>query len=214
MEILQPIIAAVIGWAVPRILDGVFPKAESEGVELEKGFPWAKWCTFHAIGGGVGGFLSGVLGMMGLAGLGGLGNWTVFGIAIGTSQWLVLRKYLDVGPFWVVFCAVGWSLWSIFQATKAPGPIGWSAVGLTVGVLQWFILSKVRGRAFLWVPTNLFGWLIAGTLGWTFGMGLMGAGVSFPIAWVLGWALVGLAGSVVLGWALQRMPAKASETRV
>ena len=93
---LQGIISAFIGWVVPTILDGLLTRTGSEAEargELEKDFPWVRWCIAHSTGGGVGGFLSGVLGLMGLATPGGLGNWAIFGIAIGISQWLALRQH-------------------------------------------------------------------------------------------------------------------------
>ena len=210
---LQGIISAFIAWVVPKILDGVLTRAGSEGNgrgELEKDFPWVRWCIAHSIGGGVGGFLSGALGVVGLATPGGIGNWAIFGIAIGISQWLVLRRHLHLGPFWAVSSAVGWSIWSTFQAAHAPGPFGWSAVGLSVGILQWLILRRSRNRAVWWIPANLIGWLVAGTLGWALGMSLLEARVSPPVAWVLGWAFVGLAASLVLGWGLRRTSAKSS----
>ena len=119
-----------------------------------------------------------------------------------------LKATLDLGPFWAVSSAVGWSIWSIFQAAQVPGPFGWSAVGLSVGILQWLILRRVRNKAVWWIPANLIGWLVAGTLGTVIGMSLLGARISFPVAWVLSWAFVGLAASLVLGWALRRTSAK------
>jgi hypothetical protein len=213
MNLLEPIVGAVIAWLVPKLLDGLLRRAKREGAEatpLEKSFPWVKWCFSLAAGGAVGGFLSGVLGVLGLATPGGLGNWTAFGVAVGVSQWLVLSRYLAIGPFWAVFSALGWSVWSVVQAEQMSPYLGWSAVGLAVGILQWFILARVRRRAFWWIPANIVGWLIAGSVGWVVGLGLLQAGFSFPAAWVLGWGCVGAVGSVILGGALAWMPGKES----
>jgi hypothetical protein len=210
-KIFLAIIGAVIAWAVPKILDRLLAKAKEEGKglkPLEESFPWVRWCVALTIGGGVGGFISAALGVGRLHTPGGFANWTAFGVAIGISEWLVLRRYVDMGPFWSVFCALGWSVWSFFEAAKMPAHLGWSAVGISVGVLQWFILRRVRAKAIWWVPANLVGWLVAGTLGTAFGFVLLGGGVPLPIAWVLGWAFVGLVGAVILGFALRRMPAK------
>jgi hypothetical protein len=211
VNLIEPIIGAVIAWIVPKLLDVVLQRGKREGeVEkrLEVSFPWVKWCFALALGGGVGGFLSGVIGVLGLQTPGGFGNWTVFGVAIGVGQWVVLSRYLAIGPFWAVFSALGWSVWSFFQAAEMSPYLGWAAVGLTVGILQWFILVRVRRKAVWWVPANIAGWLVAGPVGWVLGLSLLQAGLSFPGAWVIGWACVGAVGSIVLGFSLARMPAK------
>ena len=210
-KILQIIIGAVVAWAVPKILDRFLAKANEEGKErkpLEEGFPWVRWCVVLSIGGGVGGFISAALGVGRLQTPGGFANWTAFGVAIGVSEWLVLRRHVDIGPFWAVFSALGWSVWSFFEAAKMPPYFGWSAAGVSVGVLQWLILKRIRAGAVWWIPANLVGWLVAGTLGTAFGFILLGAGVPLPVAWVLGWAFVGLVGAVILGFVLGRMPPK------
>jgi hypothetical protein len=188
MEILGTIIGAIISWAIPKMLDALLDKSKRE---LQEGFPWVRWCLGHGIGGGVGGFLSGTLGLLGLETPGGLGNWTVFGVAIGICQWAVLRRYLEIGPPWAVFSAVGWSSWSFFQAAQLSPYLGWSAVGLGVGVLQWLILVRVRRGAFWWVPTNTLGWLVGGSLGWVVGQLLLRAGGFLPVCLDPGLGLCG-----------------------
>jgi hypothetical protein len=209
MEFMQAVIGAVIAWVVPKLLEHLLAKGKRESgaeVDLVSAFPWTRWCVAHTIAGGVGGFLSGALGATGLNTPGGVGNWTVFGVAIGIAQWIVLKRYNNFGPFWAVASALGWSVWSIFQAAQAPGYLGWSAVGLTVGILQWVVLRRERDRAYFWVPANIMAWLVAGTLGFAVGKGLLFAQVPFTTAWVVGWSAVGLFGSVILGWVLGRMP--------
>lgn len=215
MNVLEAIIGAVIAWLVPKILDPLLQRGKQEGQvkrQLNVSFPWIKWCFALALGGAVGGFLSGALGVLGLKTPGGLGNWTVFGVAIGVSQWLVLREYLDIGPPWAVFSALGWSAWSLFEAGHLSPYLGWATVGLIVGILQYLVLMRVRRKAFWWIPANIFGWLVAGPVGWVIGMILLQARLSLPAAWVVGWACVGAVGSLVLGFSLARMPAR--ETRV
>jgi hypothetical protein len=211
MELIQAIIGAIIAWVVPKLLDHLLAKGKQEKdtkADWAAAFPWIRWCVAHTIAGGAGGFLSAVLGVAGMNTPGGVGNWTVFGVVIGITQWIILKRYGNFGPFWAVASALGWSVWSIFQAAQAPGYLGWSAVGLVVGILQWIILRRERDRAYLWVPANILAWLVAGTLGFAVGMGLLSARVHFATAWVMGWSAVGLFGSVILGWALGRMPKK------
>ncbi len=209
MGLIQAVIGAIIAWIVPKLLDHLLAKEKRESgaeADLVSAFPWVRWCVAHTIAGGVGGFLSGALGATGLNTPGGVGNWTIFGVAIGIAQWIVLKRYNNFGPFWAVASALGWSVWSIFQVAQAPGYLGWSAVGLAVGILQWVVLRRERDRAYFWVPANIMAWLVAGTLGFAVGMGLLSAQVPFAPAWVVGWSAVGLFGSIILGWVLGRMP--------
>lgn len=215
MNLLEMIVGAVIAWVIPKMLDSILERRKREGQEekrLEGSFPWVKWCLALSIGGGIGGFLSAALGVLGLQTPGGLGNWTVFGVAIGVSQWAVLRRYLAVGPFWAVFSALGWSVWAFFQAAQMSPYLGWGAVGLTVGILQWFMLVRIRQKAAWWIPANVVGWLVAGSLGYVMGLSLLQAGLSLPVAWVIGWACVGAIGSISLGFSLARMPPKQNAT--
>ena len=211
VNLVEPIVGAVISWMVPKILDSVLGRSKREGgtaAGANVSFPWVKWSFALALGAGIGGFLSGVIGSLSLQTPGDLGNWTVFGVAIGISQWFVLSRYLGLGPFWAVLSALGWSVWSILQAGGAPPHVGWVIVGLTVGILQWFMLVRVRRRAIWWVPANVVGWLVAGSVGWVLGLGLLQSGFSLTAAWIMGWAAVGVVGSLFWGFALARMPAK------
>jgi len=211
MEVVQAVVGVIIAWVVPKLLDLLLAVGKKEigaREDLASRFPWISWCVALTVAGGVGGFLSGALGAAGLNTPGGVGNWAVFGAAIGIGQRIVLRRYHAFGPFWAVASALGWSVWSFFQAAKAPANMGWLAVGLVVGILQWGALRRRRGRAFLWIPTNMIAWLVAGNLGYAAGMALLSAQVPFASAWVIGWAAVGFLGSVILGWALGRMPSK------
>lgn len=199
---MESIVGAVISWLVSKILDWLSDPTPRETL------PSFRWFFALGFGGAAGGFLSGALGAAGVETPGGLGNWTVFGAAIGISQWWVLRGYLGVGPSWAALSALGWSVWSYFQATQAPAPAGWLVVGLAVGVLQWFSLMQRVRRHILWIPANVLAWPIAGGLGTAFGFFLAGSGVDGPVAWVLGWACVGAVASLVLGFVLRRMPRK------
>lgn len=210
LDILEMLIGAVVAWVVPMILDRLLARgrAESSREALEQGFPWVLWCVANAIGGGIGGSLSLVLGLKGLETPGDVANWSATGIAIGVCQWLVLRRYLKIGPFWVVSSALGWSVWAYFKTAQIPEQLGWSAAGLCVGILQWFLLRRVCARAFWWMPANLVGWQVAGPLAFAFGLMLLSAQVTLPIAWVLSWAFLGLVGSIALALALRFMPAR------
>ena len=205
MGFIDLVVGAVVAWGIPKLLDRILAKGR---LGAEEGFPWVRWCLFQGLAGGVGGFLSGALGALGLETPGGVGNWTVFGVAIGIGQWAALRRYLDVGPSWAVFSALGWSVWSVFQVARVSPFLGWAVAGLCVGSLQWLMLARVRTGALWWIPANGAGWLVGGSLGWVIGIAMVGSGVPLPVAWVVGWAAVAAIGSVALGAALSRMGPK------
>ena len=214
MWIIETISGAVIAWIVPKLLDFLLASSQRQAtsaVDLSIHFPWIRWCSALTIAGALGGFISGLITMSGWHVAGGVGNWTAFGVCIGIAQWLVLKPYNHFGAFWAVSCALGWSLFSIFEMIQAPGFIGWLAVGLAIGLLQWLMLRKQRSRAYLWVPANMLAWLIAGTVSVAFGAFLLSLQVPFALAWVIGWAVVGFVGSLILGWALSLMPLDSSQ---
>ncbi len=211
MEFIQLIIAAVVAWVVPKLLDLLLAKGKQENLlkgDLISKFPWVRWCVILTIAGGIGGFISGLMGASDIDTPGGIANWTVFGGIIGIGQWIVLRRYNNYGPFWVVASALGWSVWSYFKIIQAPDYFGWLIAGLAIGLLQWIILRKYHQKAFLWILANAIGWLVAGKLGFTIGMFLLSVQVPLNTAWVIGWAFVGLTGSIILGWTFSRMPDK------
>lgn len=205
MFVIESIVGAVISWLVPKILEAISKPAPTDKLSI------LHWCVALCIGGGIGGFISGLLGTLGLDTWGGLGNWTAFGVVLGISQWVVLRAYLGIGPSWAVMSALGWSTWSYFQASGLPeefGWLGWVVVGFAVGVLQWLLLMRRVRRHVLWIPANSVAWAVAGAVGVGVGTMLLSAEIPFPIAWVLGWATVGLVGAIVLGLSLRFMPIK------
>lgn len=200
MKIIESVMGAVVSWLVPKLLDAVF------NLQTSNKFLFFQWCISLSIGGAIGGFLSGVFGTLGFHTPGGFVNWTVFGAAIGISQWIVLRSYLKVGATWSVLSAISWSTWSYFQVQDEQAYLGWFAVGLVTGILQWLILIKRVRRSILWVPANILAWPVAGGSGVMLGFFLQGTGLQASTVWVLGWSCVGLVGGLILGVTLRIMP--------
>jgi len=73
------------------------------------------------------------------------------GAVIGAAQWLVLRRYLRVGPEWILATALGVAIGDALGAllTGAGTAIGTLlitglATGVAVGLLQWGLV--LRGR--------------------------------------------------------------------
>jgi len=209
MWLIQGVVGAALGWLVAKllepVLDGIDRRRAAEA-DPDAWFPWKPWCIAHAIAGGTAGALGVVFGLGRLHSSGSVGIWTIFGLTVGLAQWVVLRRDDHVGPLWVAGSALGWSVWSLFQAVEAPGYFGLSAVGLVVGLLQWILLRRARERARFWPPANIVAWPVAGAFGLSGSMFLMVAGVPFGVAWIGGWAAVGVLGSLILGWALGHMP--------
>ena len=96
------------------------------------------------------------------------------GAVIGTAQWLVLRRYMRVGPEWIVATALGVAIGDALGAllTGAGKEIGdllinGLATGLAVGLLQWGLV--LRGRllvASLWPLVVAIAWPIGWTVTW------------------------------------------------
>jgi hypothetical protein len=121
------------------------------------GFPLGGLLAFLVVG-SVEGVVSGALG------------GALAGAVIGAAQWLVLRRYVRVGPEWVLATALGVAIGDALGAllTGAGTSIGallitGLATGVAVGLLQWGLF--LRGRillASLWPPVVAIAW----PLGW------------------------------------------------
>ena len=92
------------------------------------------------------------------------------GAVIGAAQWLVLRRYLRVGPEWILATALGVAIGDALGALLTGAGTGIGALlitglatGVAVGLLQWGLV--LRGRvllASLWPPVVAIAW----PLGW------------------------------------------------
>jgi hypothetical protein len=99
------------------------------------------------------------------------------GAVIGAAQWLVLRRYLRVGPEWVLATALGVAIGDVLGALLTDVGTGIGALlitglatGVAVGLLQWGLL---RGRlllASLWAPVVAIAWLLGWTVTWSVGV--------------------------------------------
>jgi hypothetical protein len=95
------------------------------------------------------------------------------GAVIGAAQWLVLRRYLRVGPGWVLATALGVAIGDAVGALLIGAGTGIGALlitglatGVAVGLLQWWLL---RGRvrvAGLWPPVVAIAWPLGWTVTW------------------------------------------------
>jgi hypothetical protein len=100
------------------------------------------------------------------------------GAVIGAAQWLVLRRYIRVGPEWVLATALGVAIGDALGALLTGAGTGIGALlitglatGVAVGLLQWGLV--LRGRillASLWPPVVAIAWPIGWTVTWAFGI--------------------------------------------
>jgi hypothetical protein len=100
------------------------------------------------------------------------------GAVIGAAQWLVLRRYLRVGPEWILATALGVAIGDALGALLTGAGTGIGALlitglvtGVAVGLLQWgFVLRGRLQRARLWPPVVAIAWPVGWTVTWAFGI--------------------------------------------
>jgi hypothetical protein len=133
------------------------------------GWRFFLWWMLAFLGFPLGGFLAWVLvGSVEGVASGALGG-ALAGVVIGAAQWLVLRRYLRVGPEWILATVIGVAIGDGIGALLTGAGTGIGALlitglatGVAVGLLQWGLL---RGRillASLWPPVVAIAW----PLGW------------------------------------------------
>ena len=152
------------------------------------GFPIGGLLAFVLVG-SVDGMVSGALG------------GALAGAVIGAAQWLVLRRYLRIGPEWILATVIGVAIGDGIGALLTGAGTGIGALlitglatGVAVGLLQWWLL---RGRvllASLWPPVIAIAWPLGWTVTWAFGIDVERGFYSFGASGALVFAaLTGLA---------------------
>jgi hypothetical protein len=142
------------------------------------GWRFFLWWMLAFLGFPIGGELALVLvGSVDGVASGALGG-ALAGAVIGAAQWLVLRRYLRVGPEWILATALGVALGDALGALLAgAGPeigdllITGLATGVAVGLLQWGLV--LRGRllvASLWPLVVAIAWPIGWMVTWAAGI--------------------------------------------
>ena len=142
------------------------------------GWRFFLWWMLAFLGFPLGGLLALVLmGSVEGAVSGALGG-ALAGAVIGTAQWLVLRRYLRVGPEWILVTALGVAIGDALGALLTDAGTGIGALlitglatGVAVGLLQWGLV--LRGRllvASLWPLVVAIAWPVGWTVTWAFGI--------------------------------------------
>jgi hypothetical protein len=141
------------------------------------GWRFFLWWMLAFLGFPLGGFLSlVVVGSMEGAVSGALGG-ALAGAVIGAAQWLVLRRYMRVGPEWILATAFGLAIGDAFGALLTGAGTGIGALlilgvvtGVAVGLLQWGLLRGRLLRARLWPLVVAIAWPVGWTVTWAFGI--------------------------------------------
>jgi len=100
------------------------------------------------------------------------------GTVIGAAQWLVLRRYMRVGPAWILATASGVAIGDAFGALLTGAGTGIGALlitglasGVAVGLLQWGLF--LQGRLMVanpWAPVVAIAWPLGWTVTWAIGV--------------------------------------------
>ena len=142
------------------------------------GWRFFLWWMLTFLGFPLGGLLALVLvGSVDGVASGALGG-ALAGAVIGVAQWLVLRRYLRVGPKWILATALGVALGDALVALLIGAGTEISdllirglVTGAAVGLLQWGLV--LRGRllvASLWPLVVAIVWPIGWTVTWAAGI--------------------------------------------
>ena len=135
------------------------------------------WWMLAFLGFPLGGFLALVLvGSVEGVASGALGG-ALAGAVIGAAQWLVLWRYLKIGPEWILATALGVAIGDALGALLTGAETGIGALliiglatGMAVGLLQWGLLRGRLQRARLWPPVVAIAWPVGWTVTWAFGI--------------------------------------------
>jgi hypothetical protein len=182
---------------------------KDKGSQAGWGF-WLGWVLATTVGMLVGAFMGVVAGflMYGLFGDEGVVEWLgdmvmviIFGIGIGTMQWLVLRRRITGAGWWILASAVAGAviqqgdIVSFDKSLSFGDLMRYTLVmalgGAVAGILQWLVLRTQVFRAGWWV--------LASTVGWGLSMTMWGAGMVLQYVWGDSGTLIMVGGGPVLG---------------
>jgi hypothetical protein len=103
------------------------------------------------------------------------------GAVIGAAQWLALRRYLRVGPEWILATTLGLAIGDALGALLTGAGTGIGALlitglatGVAVGFLQGGLFLRGRllaaGAAGMWVPVVAIAWPLGWAVTWAIGI--------------------------------------------
>jgi hypothetical protein len=141
------------------------------------GWRFFLWCMLTFLGFPLGGFLALLLVGSVEGVLSGALAGALAGAVIGAAQWLVLRRYLKVGPGWILATALGVAIGDGVGALLTGAGTGIGALlitglatGVAVGLLQWALLRASVRAAFPWAPVMAVAWPVGWAVTWAAGV--------------------------------------------
>ena len=171
-------------------------------------FVWLQWAFASGLGGAVGFALAdAVLNTFSEALYRAMAEIVIFGLlgaAMGTLQWLVLRRHFSQAGWWVAASAMGGTLVGIggrFMVARYRSTWSLSTAWLEslLGALQWLVLRRRISRSGWWMVASLLGWALTVPVVRSLDrLGLM-RGLSETIGLILGFGLAGTVVGIVTG---------------
>lgn len=112
------------------------------------------------------------------------------GLAVGTLQWLVLRKQVAPSTLWVPATTIGFAvgIW-----------LGLAFMGLGTGVAQWWVIRKSFSKGTWWPTISAVGWPLGYLAGGSVGGALLTVTGSQLLAGLIGILVTGLIIGAVTG---------------
>jgi hypothetical protein len=123
---------------------------------------WLRWTLATAIGWSAGEAVASLVPEDSV--LGGALHTAVIGVILGASQWLVLRRSIDVGGQWIVATTAGSAIGGAIgiAASFASGadviqPWALLPFGIMLGLAQWLVLRTKLAGASWWTVVSTLG---------------------------------------------------------
>ena len=169
---------------------------------------WLQWVFASGLGGAVGFALAdAVLDTFSEALYKAMAEIVIFGLlgaAMGTLQWLVLRRHFFQAGWWVAASSVGGTLIGIIgvfygSELQVNMVLAYGLVGIILGALQWLVLRRRISRSGWWMVVSPLGWALAVPVVRSLDrLGLM-RGLTETIGLILGFGLAGTVVGIVTG---------------
>jgi hypothetical protein len=142
------------------------------------GWRFFMWWILAFLGFPLGGFLAFMVVSPVEGAISGALGGALAGAVIGAAQWLALRRYMRVGPEWILATALGVAIGDALGALLTGAGTGIGALlitglatGVAVGLLQWGLF--LRGRllaAGMWGPVVAIAWPLGWAVTWAIGI--------------------------------------------
>lgn len=133
--------------------------------------------------------------------------WLIFGLFIGTFQWVLLRKEVIYSMHsWVIYTVFGYYIAALIIKTFSKSEIG--LTDFWAHTLGGFIISYMQYRLLSRKFKNSGWWLLAATLSWVLAQEIIGINILFYFSGIL--IFSGITG-FVMNWLLNQSVQKTPE---